>query len=292
MARRPLILLTGAAGQLGRALADELAGTADIVGRTHAELDLADSHALAETVRAVAPDVILNAGAYTAVDRAETQHDLAHAVNAHAPGVLADEAKRIGAVLVHFSTDYVFDGKASTPYTESAPTGPLNVYGATKLEGERAVAATGAHALVFRTSWVYGLSGANFLVTIRRLAAEREELRIVADQIGVPNWTHALAHAVARIVESGGAAMAERAGLYHLSCRGETSWYEFARAIVGGASRPRVLPIATAEYPTPARRPAYGVLDTRRFETTFGFALPPWRDALSQCLQGLPGERS
>ena len=198
---------------------------------------------------------------------------LASAVNGRAPGILADEAKRDGAVLIHYSTDYVFDGARATPYPEEAPTAPLNVYGATKLEGERAIAAVGGHALVFRTSWVYGLRGRNFLLTVRRLAAERDELSIVADQIGVPNWSRALAEATVRVVGAGLPAAAERAGLYHLSAAGRASWYEFARAIVGDAQRPRVVPITTAEYPTPARRPAYGVLATQRFETTFGFAL-------------------
>ena len=184
-------------------------------------------------VRGAKPALIVNAGAYTAVDRAETERALAHAVNGRAPGVLAEEAKRIGAVLIHYSTDYVFDGKRTTPYAEDAPTAPLNVYGASKLEGERAIAAVGAHALVFRTSWVYGLRGRNFLLTIRRLAGERDELRIVADQIGVPNWCRTLAEATARVVAAGLPALAERAGLYHLSSSGHASWYDFARAIVG-----------------------------------------------------------
>ena len=165
------------------------------------------------------------------------------------------------------------------------------MYGATKLEGERAIAAVGAHALVLRTSWVYGLRGKNFLLTIRRLAAERDELRVVDDQIGVPNWSRALAAATARIVGAGLPALGERAGLYHLSCRGQASWYDFARAIVGDVARPRVVPIATADYPTPARRPAYGVLDTARFERTFGFALPDWREELADCLASLRRRR-
>ena len=199
-------------------------------------------------------------------------------------GILAEEAKRLGAVLIHYSTDYVFDGTRTTPYPEDAPTAPLNVYGTTKLEGEHAVAAAAAHALIFRTSWVYGLRGRNFLLTVRRLAAERDELSIVADQLGVPNWSRALAEATVRIIATGLPAVAARAGLYHMSATGRASWHDFASAIVGDAKKPRVVPISTAEYPTPARRPAYGVLATKRFEATFGFGLPEWREALARCV--------
>jgi dTDP-4-dehydrorhamnose reductase len=282
--QRPKILVTGADGQIGFELARLLAPLGDVVAADRAMLDLADPDGIIAVVRHEAPTLIVNAGAYTAVDRAESEPDVAHAVNGVAPGVLAEEAKRASAVLIHFSTDYVFDGARSTPYPEDAATAPLNVYGASKLEGERAIAAVGARALVLRTSWVYGLRGRNFLLTIRRLAAERDELTVVADQIGVPNWSGTLAAATIRIVGAGLPALAERSGLYHLSCTGETSWYGFARAIVGDARRPRVAPIATADYPTPARRPAYGVLATARFAQTFGFALPHWRAALADCI--------
>ena len=281
---RPTILVTGADGQIGFELVRLLAPMGSVVAADRTNLDLSDPNAIVATVRREKPALIVNAGAYTAVDRAQSEPALAHAVNGVAPGILAEEAKRASAVLVHFSTDYVFDGTRTTPYPEDAPTAPLNVYGASKLEGERAIAAVGAHALVLRTSWVYGLRGRNFLLTIRRLAAERDELTVVADQIGVPNWSRALAAATARIVAAGLPALAERSGLYHLSSAGEASWYDFARAILGGAARPRVVPIATADYPTPARRPAYGVLATQRFERTFGFALPNWRDALVDCI--------
>jgi dTDP-4-dehydrorhamnose reductase len=269
---------------VGSALAPLLADLGDIVATDRTALDLRSADAIVATVRDVRPTVIVNAAAYTAVDRAEAERDAAFAINATAPAVLAAEAKRLRALLVHYSTDYVFDGTATSPYAEDAPTAPLSVYGASKLEGERAIAASGAAALVFRTSWVYGLTGANFLKTIRRLAAERDELRIVDDQAGVPNWSGALARATARVLALGAGTLRERAGLYHLSSTGATTWYGFACAIVGDAPKPRVVAIATRDYPTPARRPAYGVLSTAKFERTFGFALPPWRDALAACL--------
>jgi dTDP-4-dehydrorhamnose reductase len=286
--RRPTILVTGANGQLGCELAAALRPFGDVVAADRGRLDLADADAIVAAVRGARPALIANAAAFTAVDLAEKEAALASAINARAPGILAEEAKRIGAVLVHWSTDYVFDGSGATPYTEDAPTAPLNVYGATKLAGEHAIAAVGGAALVFRTSWVYGLRGKNFLLTMRKLAAEREELRVVADQVGVPNWCRALAEATARIVGHGLPWLAERSGLYHLSSVGRASWYEFARAIVGDVPRPRVVPITTAEYPLPARRPAFGVLDTGKFAAAFGFGLPDWRDALARCLAEPP----
>ena len=281
--RRPTILVTGAAGQVGFELARLLAAHGDVVAADRARLDLGDPDAVVGAVRGAKPGLIVNAGAYTAVDLAEKEAEKAAAINARAPGILAEEAKRIGATLIHYSTDYVFDGTRTTPYPEDAPTAPLNVYGATKLDGERAIAAVGGAAIVFRTSWVYGRRGKNFLLTIERLAAERDELRIVADQVGVPNWCRVLAEATARVIGGGIPALAERAGLYHLSSTGAASWYDFARVIVGDAAKPRVVPITTADYPLPAKRPAYGVLDTTRFETAFGFELPAWQDALERC---------
>lgn len=283
---RPTILLTGATGQIGFELARLLGPHGEVIATDRATLDLGDPDALVAAMRSAKPDLVVNAGAYTAVDRAESEAPLARAINGRAPGILAEEAKRLGAVLIHYSTDYVFDGRRATPYPEDAPTAPLSVYGESKLEGERAIAASGAHALVFRTSWVYGMRGKNFLLTVRRLAAERDELSIVADQFGVPNWSRALAEATVRIVGSGLPAAAARAGLYHLSSSGVASWHEFACAIVGDTARARIVPIPTSQYPTPARRPGYGVLATTKFETTFGFALPAWRDALARCVAG------
>lgn len=285
---RPRILLTGAQGQLGFELAATLNACGDVTAMDRAALDLANSDAIVSVMRTMRPDLVINAGAYTAVDLAEKERERAFAINAHAPQVFAEEAQRIGSVLIHFSTDYVFDGMASAPYPESAVPNPLGVYGASKLEGERAIAASGAHALVFRTSWVYGLRGRNFLLTIRRLAAEREELRIVADQVGTPNWARTLAEAIATLVARGIPFLAARSGLYHLSSAGSASWYAFACAILANAAT-RVTPITTADYPTPARRPAYGVLATTRFRDTFGFELPPWRQALNACLSAGDG---
>jgi dTDP-4-dehydrorhamnose reductase len=287
-ATRPTIVVTGAQGQVGSELVRCLAPLGEVVATDRATLDLARPEAIAATLRAVKPALVVNAGAYTAVDRAEAERDAAYAINATAPGVLAEEAKRCGAVLIHYSTDYVFDGGATRPYREDDPVGPQTVYGASKLAGERAIAAAGGHAVVFRTSWVYGLHGKNFLLTIRRLAAERDELRVVADQQGVPNWSRALAEATARVVAAGLPALRERAGLYHLSAAGATTWHEFARAIVGPPP-PTVVPITTAEYPTPARRPAYSVLDATRFGHVFGFRLPGWREMLASCLASAGG---
>jgi dTDP-4-dehydrorhamnose reductase len=238
-------------------------------------------------VRDAQPQLIVNAAAYTAVDRAESEIGASDAINARAPGILAEEAKRVGAPLIHYSTDYVFDGEASTPYDEHAVPNPINAYGRSKLGGERAIEAAAGPSLVLRTSWVYGLRGQNFLTTMRRLAADREELRIVADQIGTPNWTRALAEATAKLVGRGNAYLTERSGLYHLSGGGSTSWFDFARAIFAGSPRPRVVPITTAEYPTPARRPRHSVLASGKFMDAFGFSLPPWERMLSACMAEL-----
>jgi dTDP-4-dehydrorhamnose reductase len=280
----PTIVVTGARGQLGFELARLLPEHGQVTALDHTQLDLADADAIRATLRARRPSLIVNAAAYTAVDQAEREPDLAEAINGRGPAIVAEEAKRLDALLVHYSTDYVFDGAAKRPYTEDAPTHPLSAYGASKLRGEQAVAASGCRYLVLRTSWVYGLRGHNFLLTIRRLARERDELRIVADQFGVPNWSRALAEATSALVGLGLDALSERAGLYHMSAQGSTSWFDFARAIIGKADKPRVLPITTAEYPTAARRPAYAVLDTGKLERAFGLALPDWRPTLARCL--------
>ncbi len=280
----PTILLVGSAGQLGSELARVLPPHGKLLALDHTALDLGDADAIVLAVRDARPQLIVNAAAYTAVDRAESEPDRAVAINARAPGILAEEARRIGAVLIHYSTDYVFDGESETAYDENSTPRPINVYGRSKLEGERAIEASGGANLVLRTSWVYGASGQNFLTTMKRLGAERDELRIVADQIGTPNWTRSLAQATAAIVGRGGSFLAERAGLYHLSGAGSASWFDFARAIFAGSDRPRIVPITSAQYPTAARRPRRSVLSSVRFAATFGVSLPRWEQMLQACL--------
>jgi dTDP-4-dehydrorhamnose reductase len=238
-------------------------------------------------VRDLAPTVIVNAAAYTAVDKAETETGMAEAINATAPGILAEEAKRLGARLIHYSTDYVFDGTKASPYLEDDATAPLSAYGHSKRQGELAIAASGARHLILRTSWVYGLHGANFMKTMLRLGRERDELRVVGDQVGAPTWTRHLADATALILAGHGTAE----GLYHLAASGETSWYGYAEAIFAEAQAiglleksPKVNRITTAEYPLPASRPANSRLDCTRFTADFGLALPDWRTGLADCL--------
>lgn len=289
---RPRILVTGGTGQVGWELRRCLAPLGEVVAPPRDRLPLDDPAALRDAVRALAPDVIVNAGAYTAVDRAEQEPELAGRVNAAAPEVLAREAARTGGLLVHYSTDYVFDGGGRAPYAESDPCRPLGVYGRTKHAGEQAVQASGARHLVLRTSWVYGMRGGNFLRTILRLAREREELRIVDDQVGAPTWSRMLAEGTAAILARVAAAGGDGPwGVYHLAAGGETSWHGFARAIVEldparheQACR-RVLPIPTREYPTPAARPAYSVLDGSRAAAAFGVRLPHWREQLVMAME-------
>jgi dTDP-4-dehydrorhamnose reductase len=289
------ILLTGANGQVGWELRRTLAPLGDVVASTRRSLDLADPDALRRAVRECRPELIVNAAAYTAVDGAESEPERAMAVNGIAPGILAEEGKRVGAALVHFSTDYVFDGRKPTPYLEDDPPAPLNVYGTTKLAGERAIQAVGAPHLVLRTSWVYGARGRNFLLAICRLAGERPELRVVDDQTGAPTWCRMIAEATAQIVARArpgpGRAPFAAGGVYHLTARGATTWFGFARAILasgsalGLASVPALLPIGSEEYGSPARRPANSLLANDKVERDFGVALPPWDDALRMCLE-------
>lgn len=287
---KPRILLTGSKGQVGRALQQTLAQLGQVTALDRHALDLADRDAICKTVRECRPELIINAAAYTAVDRAETEADLAMAVNGIAPGVLAEEAKRLGAQLVHYSTDYVFDGSKPTPYTEADIPNPLNVYGKTKLAGEQAIRATGVAHHILRTSWVYAAEGANFLNTMLRLAKERPELRIVDDQTGAPTWARAIAELTTQILSAGLRGEDPRHGLYHLTATGAVTWFGFAQAILAevqktpGRAVPRLIPITTAEYPLPARRPANSRLDTSRLTETFGIRPAPWQEMLAQCL--------
>lgn len=285
------ILLTGCNGQLGRELKRSLACLGDIVACDRQEFDFADPDALRKAVRDTAPAVIVNTAAHTAVDKAEAEPELAAAINAVAPGILAEEAKRRGALLIHYSTDYVFDGSKPAPYTEGDSPAPLSAYGRSKREGELAIATAGARHLIFRTSWVFGLHGANFVKTMLRLGKlsceTGNELRVVGDQIGAPTWSRHLADVTALVI----ARKDVPDGLYHLAAAGETSWHGYAEAIFAEAKRiglmdkvPVVRRIASADFPLPAARPANSRLDCARFQRDFGLALPDWRTGLIDCL--------
>ncbi|MET0814134.1 MAG: dTDP-4-dehydrorhamnose reductase [Pseudoxanthomonas sp.] len=290
------ILLLGANGQVGHALARSLRSVGEIVAATRdgvldgEECEAADFDApdtLTALVGRVAPDVVVNAAAYTAVDRAEREPEAAFRINAEAPRKLAEACAAGDAVLVHYSTDYVFDGQGTRPYREDDPVAPLGVYGASKLAGERAIEASGCRRFVMRTAWVYGNHGANFMRTMLRLGAEHEELRVVADQIGTPTPAALIADVTARILASS----SQDYGTFHLTAGGRASWHAFAVEIFERAHRcgllakvPHVSPITTADYPTPARRPAYSCLDTTALQQTFGIALPDWQSALDQVI--------
>jgi dTDP-4-dehydrorhamnose reductase len=285
------ILLTGKNGQLGFELQRTLAPLGDVVAVDVQDVDLADATATRDLVRRVRPGLIANAAAYTAVDRAEDEPDLARAINAVAPGVLAEEAERLGATMVHFSTDYVFDGAKGAPYVETDTPAPVNVYGATKLAGDQAALAGSPRCVILRVAWLYAMRGRNFLLTMRRLAEERDELRVVADQTGAPTWARLVAEAAAQVAYAYAVHGVGEPGVYHLPAAGATSWHGFAEAIVerhalAGGRRPRVVPIATHEYPTPARRPAYSVLDGAKISGAFGITLPRWERQLDLAFAG------
>lgn len=290
------LLLIGPTGQVGWELLRCTAtlGTVIAVGRGTAgqTMDLANPDSIRQVIREFNPSVILNAAAYTAVDKAEQEPLLAQTINGTAPGILAEEAKRLSAILIHYSTDYVFDGTAQQPYLESHLVKPLSSYGTSKLAGEQAIQAVGGQYFIFRTAWVYGTRGKNFLLTIQRLANEREELKIVADQFGAPTWSRSIAEATAQVLTQllsplHPVDITSLSGIYHLTCGGQTTWYEFAKAILAhGERHPRIVPITTAEYPTPAKRPGYSVLSNTKLHQTFGLTLPPWEQALELCLSG------
>lgn len=295
MTRR--ILIIGTTGQVGW----ELFRCAQPLGRvtgvdktlnkfSETYIDLTDPDSIRRVIKAVNPHIILNAAAYTAVDKSEQEVELAHQLNEIAPGILAEESRRSNALLVHYSTDYVFDGRHTQPYTESDTPNPQGVYGASKLAGDRAIEAVGGNYFILRTAWVYGLRGQNFLLTMQRLAKERTELKIVADQVGAPTWSRMIAEATVQVLaqihsphhESD---MTALRGIYNLTCDGQASWYEFTRAIFASAEKkPTILPITTADYPTPAKRPAYSVLANTKLLRTFGIKLPDWEMALNLCL--------
>jgi dTDP-4-dehydrorhamnose reductase len=279
------ILLTGKTGQVGWELARALPALGEVITTDRSMLDLARADLIRRVIREAKPDVIVNAAAYTAVDKAESESDLAMRINAFAPGVLAEEAKRLSALLVHYSTDYVFDGAKAQPYSEGDIPNPINEYGRSKLAGEHAIQAAGCRHLIFRTSWVYAPRGRNFLLTILKTAREKLELKVVADQFGAPTSSAVIADATARLLRARGS---EGEGLYHMSAAGRTSWQGFAEAIVraAGLTVP-VLPILSADYPAAARRPRNSVLDNHRLRATFGMSLPDWQTQLESVMGGI-----
>jgi dTDP-4-dehydrorhamnose reductase len=297
MTSQPRVLIVGNAGQVGVELQRSFAGFGEIIGVDRESVDLADAKQVRALVRRIEPAIILNAAAYTAVDRAESELELAHAINAEAPRILAEEALRTHALLVHYSTDYVFDGAKQGPWTEQDTPAPLSVYGATKLDGEEAILQTGGKVLIFRTSWVYGPHGSNFLLTMLRLARQRDSLSIVSDQVGSPTTSIELAratHAIVSAVMAGQYGETEEwAGLYHMTCSGSVSWCGFAQAIFARAGElldgkvPVVTPITSAEYPTAAKRPQNSVLSNAKLEARFGVKLASWEAALDTVIEAL-----
>ena len=282
------ILITGKNGQLGWALARSFARHAEVHAFDRDALNLADSDAIRRCCRDIKPTLILNAGAYTAVDRAEQEPELAMQINGEAPRIFAEEANRLGAALIHYSTDYVFAGDASVPYQEDDQPAPQNIYGKTKLAGEQAVCAVADRFLVYRTSWVYAARRQNFFLTMLRLARERDELRVVADQIGSPTWVETLADFTRSAVDAQGQ-LAIADGIYHISANGRTSWHAFAEAIFAtipdpGRTVKRVVPISTAEFPTPAKRPAFSVLSNQKIEFATKRRVPDWQEQLDGCV--------
>ena len=283
------ILVLGRHGQVGAALTQSMQGLGELIALDRAQLDLSNPDAIRTALRELQPQMIINAAAYTAVDAAESDEATAFQINAEAPRVIAEESERLGAALIHYSTDYVFDGGKQGAWLEDDATAPLSVYGRSKLAGEQGITDVGGTHLILRTSWVYGLHGKNFLLTMLKLAETRDELAIVDDQIGAPTWAVTIADATAAIIRDAGepAQLAALSGVYHLCAGGHTSWFGFAQAIFSHTSvqrKPKLRPITTAEYPTPAKRPSNSMLNTDRFRHTFG-DLPAWDDALQSCMQ-------
>jgi dTDP-4-dehydrorhamnose reductase len=299
-ASRPTILITGGTGQIGHELVRELATLGRVASPGRSVLDMTNPDSIRDVMREHRPALVVNAAAYTAVDRAESEPELCTLVNTDAVRVLAEEAASLGGAIVHYSTDYVFDGRKPEPYVETDAANPLNVYGRSKLASERLLADSGIPYLVFRTSWVYGTRRENFALTMLRLAREREELRVVTDQRGAPTWSRTVAlgtrRALAKLMETGASlseAMHSVSGVYHLTARGSASWYEFAAAVLERDPAridqrvKRIIPIATVEYPSAASRPANSCLDVTKIGTVFGVETAPWRHELNEVIAGL-----
>jgi dTDP-4-dehydrorhamnose reductase len=288
----PKILIFGRVGQVGWELRHKLACLGQVSSVDFPEIDFSKPETIREAVRAAEPTVIVNAAAYTAVDKAEATPEPAWALNATGPAVIAEEAKRLGALMVHYSTDYVYDGSKQGAWVETDAPGPLNVYGQTKLAGDEAIAAAGGDYLILRTSWVYGARGANFLLTMLRLAKDRPELRIVDDQTGSPTTSECIAQAtadiLAQVLSPRGEGMAGRSGVYHLTNSGATTWFGFAKEFLSRqANCPKLTPIPASEYPVPAKRPVNSVLSCEKLAGTFGVRMPSWEVALDLVLETL-----
>jgi dTDP-4-dehydrorhamnose reductase len=283
------ILLLGQHGQLSRELQARLQGQAELLVLGSAQLDLRQPQQIRQQLRSLRPDLIINAAAHTAVDQAESEPEQAFAINATAPGILAEEAADLGAPLLHYSTDYVFDGRKASPYNEDDAPNPLSVYGRSKLAGEQAIVAVGGAHLILRTSWVYARHGRNFLLTMQRLLQERDSLDVVADQIGAPTWAGSIAQATEHLLQHWQAGQAGPWGIYHLTALGETSWFGFASAIAAqlqaqGKSVAALQAIPSSAYPTPAQRPLNSRLDCSRLQRDWQIQLPHWQTALAECL--------
>lgn len=293
MQKRPEILLIGADGQVGWELQRSLAPLGNLTrttlnGRWERALNLASAESIASVLRETQPDIVINAAAYTAVDKAETEYELAQSINGEAPGLLGRLLAERRVPVLHYSTDFVFSGQSDQPYQEEDEPSPLNAYGATKLDGENQLLDSGAPALILRTSWVYGRYGQNFLLTMQRLLREREELKVVDDQIGAPTWSRLLAEVSAQLIYrvlTGDIDLERQSGVYQVTGGGQTSWWGFAKAIQqASGAECRLLPIPSIDYPSPAKRPAYSVLDNGKLLETFGLALPHWETSLAMCL--------
>lgn len=285
------LLLLGKTGQLGWELERTLQPLGEVVALDYPEVDMADAGIIRKTVRENRPQIIINATAYTAVDKAESEPGLAEAINAAGPGILAEEAKSVNALLIHYSTDYVFDGKKGSPYTESDAPNPLNIYGRTKLAGEQAIQSVGGDFLIFRTAWVYSLRRENFVTKVLQWAREKETLRIVDDQISNPTWARILAEATSQILARGVEYLAERKGLYHLACGGYTSRYSWVIKILKLYPKTNqqitkyLLPVPTVKFPTLAKRPLFSAIDCAEFRSAFEMQLPNWEQALELAMQ-------
>ncbi len=292
------ILLTGGTGQVGSELLRFLGHLGEVTAPGSSDLDLTQPERIREAVRDIRPHLIVNAAAYAAVDRAEEERDLAMALNGSAPKILAEEARALKAAMVHYSTDYVFDGSKDGSYLETDEINPINVYGITKASGDAAVQKASIPHLIFRTSWVYGLTGKNFLLTLQRLAGEKDELGIVNDQCGAPTWSRLIAQTTANILDqtlsstkpADMSQIGQASGIYNMTCSGQTSWFGFAEEILKGlpdAERLKLMPIPTSDYPTPARRPLNSVLSNGKLRDTFGILPPDWQGVLNFCLKDL-----